>query len=205
MTKQLNNKPYTYSANIPMVILGCPFLNTSEKVLMSLLINQSNTFQKQRDFSIKKERLLFYMGIKKRALIDIVRKKLIPKGLIINFKENSSNFDVILGDFTNSPELKRNALQKFISEDISKQDYDDFVSMLQDKLQQLEIEQSEIKKAMAESHTTSKISAIVEQLKEFLKFDTLTSEILLRFVDKIEVTENKDVKIYYKFTQVEGF
>ena len=58
---------------------------------------------------------------------------------------------------------------------------------------------------MAESHTTSKISAIVEQLKEFLKFDTLTSEMLLRFVDKIEVTENKDVKIYYKFTQVEGF
>ncbi|WP_260472065.1 hypothetical protein [Bacillus canaveralius] len=27
---------------------------------------------------------------------------------------------------------------------------------------------------------------------------------LLRFVDKIEVTENKDVKIYYKFAQVEG-
>ncbi|MFJ8267691.1 DUF4368 domain-containing protein [Peribacillus asahii] len=38
-----------------------------------------------------------------------------------------------------------------------------------------------------------------------LKFDTLTSEMLLRFVDKIEVTETKDVKIYYKFTQVEGF
>ncbi|USK87224.1 DUF4368 domain-containing protein [Peribacillus asahii] len=33
-----------------------------------------------------------------------------------------------------------------------------------------------------------------------LKFDTLTSEMLLRFVDKIEVTETKDVKIYYKFT-----
>jgi len=77
--------------------------------------------------------------------------------------------------------------------------------MLQNKLQQLEIEQSEIKRVMAESHTTSKISAIVEQLKEFLKFDTLTSEMLLRFVDKIEVTENKDVKIYYKFTQVKGF
>lgn len=27
---------------------------------------------------------------------------------------------------------------------------------------------------------------------------------LLRFVEKIEVTENKDVKIYYKFAQGEG-
>ncbi|WP_246145601.1 hypothetical protein [Bacillus rubiinfantis] len=27
---------------------------------------------------------------------------------------------------------------------------------------------------------------------------------LLRFVDKIEVNESKDVKIYYKFAKVEG-
>lgn len=103
MTKQPNKVCYTYSANIPMVILGCPFMNTSEKALMSLLINQSNTFKKQRAFSIKKERLLFYMGIKKRALLDIVRGKLIPKGLIVDFKENSNNFDVTLDDFTNNP------------------------------------------------------------------------------------------------------
>ncbi|HZH60067.1 MAG TPA: DUF4368 domain-containing protein [Metabacillus sp.] len=37
---------------------------------------------------------------------------------------------------------------------------------------------------------------MLEQLKEFLQFNNLTSEMLLRFVDKIEVTENKDVKIY---------
>ncbi|MFJ5624811.1 DUF4368 domain-containing protein [Peribacillus loiseleuriae] len=58
---------------------------------------------------------------------------------------------------------------------------------------------------MAESQSTSKISAIIEKLKEFLLFNSLTSEMLLRFVDKIEVTENKDVKIYYKFAQVKGF
>ncbi|WP_224925836.1 DUF4368 domain-containing protein [Bacillus pumilus] len=76
--------------------------------------------------------------------------------------------------------------------------------MVQEKLQQLEVEKIEIIKEMAESHETSNISAIMEQLKSFLKFNKLTSEMLLRFVDKIEVTENTDVKIYYKFTQVEG-
>lgn len=101
-------------------------------------------------------------------------------------------------------ELKRNALQKFISKDTSKEDYDDFVSMVQEKLQQLELERAEIKKKMAESHETTQFSAILEQLKEFLQFNKLTSDMLLRFVDKIEVTDNKDVKIYYKFAQVEG-
>ena len=57
------------------------------------------------------------------------------------------------------------------------------------------------KKERAESQESSKISAIKEQLTVFLQFNRLTSEILLRFIDN---TENKVVKNYYKFTQVEG-
>ncbi|GIN46438.1 hypothetical protein J25TS1_39990 [Bacillus paralicheniformis] len=70
--------------------------------------------------------------------------------------------------------------------------------MVQEKIQQFELERAEIKKEMAENDATSKISTIIEQLKDFLNFNTLTSKMLLRFVDKIEV------KICYKFTQVEG-
>lgn len=57
---------------------------------------------------------------------------------------------------------------------------------------------------MADNQATSKISAIKKQLNEFLDFNSLRIEMLLRFVDKIKVTENKDIKIYYKFAQVEG-
>ncbi|PGT88760.1 recombinase family protein [Bacillus sp. AFS040349] len=128
----------------------------------------------------------------------------IEKKVKATAKKNESRLESIEKQVQKQVELKRNALQKFISEDISKQDYDDFVSMVQEKLQQLELEKIEIKKEMAESQETSKISAIIEQLKGFLQFNKLTSEMLLRFVDKIEVTENKDVKIYYKFAQVEG-
>lgn len=71
-------------------------------------------------------------------------------------------------------------------------------------MQQLEIEKAEFKKAIAEKHAAVKTSAILEQLKTFLNFNTLTTEMLLRFIEKIEVTENKDVKNYYKFAQVEG-
>ncbi|MCS0790833.1 recombinase family protein [Cytobacillus firmus] len=119
-------------------------------------------------------------------------------------KKNESRLEFIEKHVQKQLELKQNALQKFISEDISKQDYDHFVSTVQDKLQQLELERAEIRKEIAENHATSKIPTIIDQLKDFLNFNTLTSELLLRFVDKIQVTENIDVKIFYKFTQVEG-
>ncbi|QDP39260.1 recombinase family protein [Radiobacillus deserti] len=128
----------------------------------------------------------------------------IEKKVKATAKQNESRLQSIEKQFQKQNELKRNALQKFISEDISKQDYDYFVSTVQEKLQQLEIEKAEIKKAIDRKKAAIKISAILEQLKAFLNFNTLTTEMLLRFVEKIEVTESKDVKIYYKFAQVEG-
>ncbi|OIK11320.1 hypothetical protein [Bacillus sp. MUM 13] len=102
MSATLNKESKQPFAKIPMMVLGCPFLSATEKVVMELLINQSNIFKKS-EFSIKKERLLFYLDIKKRALLTTVREKLIPKGLIIEFTENGNNFDVVLADFTKNP------------------------------------------------------------------------------------------------------
>lgn len=121
------------------------------------------------------------------------------------YKKNESLLLSIQNQVQKQMELKQNAFLKLISEDISQKDYDDFVGMVQDKLQQLELERAEIKKAIAESNATSKISAIIEQLKEYLTFNILISEMLLRFVDKIEINENKDIKIYYNLAQVKGF
>lgn len=128
----------------------------------------------------------------------------IKKKVKATAKQNESRLQSIEKQIQKQMELKRNALQKFISEDLSKLDYDDFVNMVQEKIQQLEIEKAEIKKAIVEKQAAIKISEILEQLKGFLNFNTLTSEMLLRFVEKIEVTKSKDVKIYYKFAQVKG-
>ncbi|WP_260472066.1 zinc ribbon domain-containing protein [Bacillus canaveralius] len=89
----------------------------------------------------------------------------IEKKVKATAKKNESRLESIEKQVQKQMELKRNALQKFIGEDISKQDYDDFVSIVQEKLQQLELEKVEIKKEMAETHETSQISAIIEQLK----------------------------------------
>ncbi|MCY9136274.1 DUF4368 domain-containing protein [Bacillus atrophaeus] len=55
------------------------------------------------------------------------------------------------------------------------------------------------KKAIDKKKAAIKISAILEQLKTVLNLNTLTIEMLLRFIERIEVTESNDVKIYYKF------
>ncbi|KKB40009.1 MULTISPECIES: recombinase family protein [Bacillaceae] len=128
----------------------------------------------------------------------------IKKKVRATAKQNESRLQSIEKKIQKQMELKHNALQKYIADDISKQDYDDFVNTVQEKLQQLEIEKAEIISAIDSKKAAIKISAILEQLKAFLNFNTLTTEMLLRFVEKIEVTENKDVKIYYKFAQVEG-
>lgn len=128
----------------------------------------------------------------------------IEKKVKSTIKQSESRLLSIEKQIKKQMELKHNALQKFIANDISKQDYDNFVNIVQEKLHQWEIEKAEIKRAINEKKASFKISAIIEQLKTFLDFNTLTPEILLRFVEKIEVTENKDVKIYYKFATVEG-
>ncbi len=61
--------------------------------------------------------------------------------------------------------MKRKALQKFISENILKEDYKNLVSLVQDKLLQLEVEKQKTKKIMAESHSTSKLTTIKKHLE----------------------------------------
>lgn len=121
-----------------------------------------------------------------------------------NEKKMTKQLQAIDKQVQKQMDLKKNALQKFVNDDITKDDYDDLVTYVQDTLQLLESEKRELKKMMDESHSVSKLSAIKEQLKNAVTFDTLTTEMLLRFIEKIEVKEDKSIKIYYKFAMVEG-
>ncbi|MED4972553.1 DUF4368 domain-containing protein [Geobacillus thermoleovorans] len=56
---------------------------------------------------------------------------------------------------------------------------------------------------MVDSQSTTDLSTIRKQLNEFLSFKTLTTEMVLRFIERIEVDNNQNVKIYYKFAPVE--
>jgi len=119
-----------------------------------------------------------------------------------SMNSNKKKLSYINNQIKNQMKIKSNALQKFVIEDISKEDYDELVSMIQDKLTQLEVEKLDIKKKMTEHFSRDNVSAIKEQLKKFLNFNILTTEVLLRFIEKIDVFENKNIEIHYKFAPV---
>ncbi len=119
-------------------------------------------------------------------------------------KKSKARLQSIEKQITQQKTMKQNALQKFVQDDISKKDYDNFVQIIEEKLQHLEFEKVEIQKIMTESYSTTNFTVIKKQLNEFLQFNSLTKEMLLRFVERIEISENKDIKIFYKFTKVEG-
>lgn len=121
-----------------------------------------------------------------------------------NEKKATKQLQAIEKQIQRQMDIKKNALQKFVSDDITKDDYDDLVTDVQNTLQHLETEKRELKKMMAESYSASRLSAIKGQLEKAVTFDTLTTEMLLRFIEKIEVKEDKGIKIYYKFAMVEG-
>ncbi|MGG1597828.1 hypothetical protein [Paenibacillus naphthalenovorans] len=91
-------------AKIPMVILGCPYLEKQEKVLLSILINQMNIYRsKSNEFTISKGRLQTYMGMKSRGIIKIANEKLKPKLFIENFGESEHDYYVELSDWKGNP------------------------------------------------------------------------------------------------------
>lgn len=94
-------------AKIPLVILGCPFLDKPEKLLLSLLINQMNIYRKKNtetEFKISQGRLQIYTGgMQIRSIIQLVDKKLKPTGFVTRFGVDNSDFYVELSDWKNHP------------------------------------------------------------------------------------------------------
>jgi len=100
-------------------------------------------------------------------------------------------------------ELKQSALEKFISGDISKADYDSFIASKDDLIDKLEAEIQTLKSSKQISNED--LSTIKAELETALKFDKLTHETLCRFIEKIEVTEDRNIKLSYAFAPVVGF
>ncbi|GKU80507.1 hypothetical protein [Paenibacillus sp. L3-i20] len=94
-------------AKVPLVILGCPFLDKPEKLLLSLLINQKNIYRQkstENEFKISQGRLQIYTGgMQTRSIIQLVDKKLKPTGFVTRFGVDNNDFYVELSDWKNHP------------------------------------------------------------------------------------------------------
>ena len=95
--------------------------------------------------------------------------------------------------------LKQRALEKFIGDEISKADYDNFIGTIDERI----IESQDLK--MTVQQNDKDLSDIKTNLKKAIKLKTLSKEILNRFVRKVEVTEDRDVKLTLNFQDVVVF
>lgn len=99
--------------------------------------------------------------------------------------------------------LRVNALEKFIGDEISKSDYENIISVISNRTAELDLEKAEYNQSEFKQLEIDKqiLSSIIESV---INFETLTREMLFNFVERIEITEDRNVKITYKFKQMQG-
>lgn len=95
--------------------------------------------------------------------------------------------------------FKTNALEKFILEDITKADYDLITSSKDNELNRLIQRKDSVLKEFSEEIDENLLNKLKSEVDEKLGFNNINREVLNRFVDKIIVSNNGIVKIYYKF------
>ena len=103
------------------------------------------------------------------------------------------------GKIENIKKLKSKALSKYLEEAISKSDYDDYIATQDAELKKLLHNKEKLEAAISASidaKTLEKLKAIVTSALEFRE---INREVINRFIEKIEVTADGTVKLYYRF------
>lgn len=101
--------------------------------------------------------------------------------------------------------LKRNAFEKLSEENISQEDYNDFINSYNEQEKQLQLEIS----ALSEKSEQQSDIQILEQLRstllELLDFNELNADMLHRFIEKIEIKADGSPRIHYRFSDTSAF
>lgn len=96
---------------------------------------------------------------------------------------------------------KNKALDKFINDEITKEDYDTFKSSIDLTLNELTKKEQEYKTLIAEKFSTSLLNELDDLKDEIINLKELAPEILNRFVERIEVKADGTPKIFYRFSE----
>lgn len=139
----------------------------------------------------------FCMNIDKDNILDKVQKKTAKSEKFIHKK---------MSNITNKLEKLKRRRSTFINlladGDISKEEYNEQIAETKAEIDLLEREKASLEDSLNNSNDIDKLTYLKTELEKFLKFDTLTKEMLNLLVDKIEVNKNGEPVIYYRFAPV---
>lgn len=96
---------------------------------------------------------------------------------------------------------KSKALTKFINDDISKEDYNTFISMINDNINELTKKQKEYDSLISEKFNTDILNELYSLKDTIINLNELTPEILNRLIERIEIKADGTPKIFYRFSE----
>lgn len=161
-------------------IIACTSHIVREAELVDLIKNDINTLLKQFRNTNIEDKLNKTLEKEKRKLINSISsiEKDIEK---LNINKNK-------------------ALGKLIEELISKSDYDFYILDINNKISQLDSSLLGHKNKLSKLESNNHLKSLEDLSQAYLKIDELTSEILNRFIERIEIKEDGSPRIFYRFS-----
>lgn len=99
----------------------------------------------------------------------------------------------------NVKKLKSKALSKYLEDSITKSDYDDYVVNQDAELAKLLQEKGRIEASMSAALDSRKLDEVKAVVTSALAFEEVNREVINRFIEKIVVSKECTVKLYYRF------
>jgi hypothetical protein len=90
-------------------------------------------------------------------------------------------------------------LTKYISDDITKDEYEMFIASKDTELKELENRRNRIEKILSDKVDDDVISKVKLAVARALDFEDITREIINRFIEKIVIKADGTIKIFYRF------
>ena len=96
--------------------------------------------------------------------------------------------------------FKKKTYDNFMEDLITKEEYKSFVAEYDKQIKELREQQGVIdKKADLQKELNAQYDEWAEAFKDYINIQTLTRDVVLELIDKIEVNADGSINIYYKF------
>lgn len=129
-----------------------------------------------------------------QACYDQVKAKLVKTRSRFEKELNSA-----VARIENVKKLKSKALSRYLEDAINKSDYDDYIANQDAELTKLLQEKERIEASMLATMDSRKLDEVKAVVASALAFEEINREVINRFIEKIVVSKDSTVKLYYRF------
>ncbi|MDM0839855.1 recombinase family protein [Clostridium perfringens] len=116
--------------------------------------------------------------------------------------DNKTNLKSLEDEKNSLLKQKNEALVYLINKTITNENYKLFISAIDSKIEKLTLKESKLKSFNKELNFENLLNEIKTLRSEILDLNNLTPDVLHRFVKRIEIKENGDAIIYYRFSHL---